>query len=81
MIEMTAIVARRPVALQIMHYRIKSDCGVGRSQKAEEILSVPEDVEVVAMTPLGCPAAEGSARRRKEFSEVASYEKRQGKKT
>ena len=34
-------------------------------KKAEEILSLPESVEVVAMTPLGYPAAEGSPRKRK----------------
>jgi len=49
-------------------------------KKAEEILSVPESAEVVAMTPLGYPSAEGSARKRKEFSEFVFYDKYQGKK-
>jgi nitroreductase len=49
--------------------------GMFDHKKAEEILSVPESVEVVAMTPLGYPAAEGSARKRKEFSEFIFYEK------
>jgi nitroreductase len=44
-------------------------------KKAEEILGVPSNVEVVAMTPLGHPAAEGSAPKRKDFSEFVYYEK------
>jgi len=49
--------------------------GLFDHKKAEEILGVPESVEVVAMTPLGYPAAEGSVRKRKEFSEFVFYEK------
>jgi nitroreductase len=49
--------------------------GLFDHKKAEEILSVPESIEVVAMTPLGYPAAAGSARKRKEFSEFVFYEK------
>jgi nitroreductase len=48
-------------------------------KKAEEILGVPQSVEVVAMTPLGYPAAEGSAPKRKEISEFVfsdRYEKK-----
>ena len=44
-------------------------------KKAEEILSLPESVEFVAMTPLGYPAAEGSPRKRKEFPEFIFYDK------
>jgi len=44
-------------------------------KKAEEILGVPQSVEVVAMTPLGYPATEGSAPKRKETSEFIFYEK------
>jgi nitroreductase len=54
--------------------------GLFDHKKAEEILSVPESVEVVAMTPLGYPAAEGSARKRKESSEFVFYDRYQGKK-
>jgi nitroreductase len=43
--------------------------GLFNHKKAEEILGVPQSVEVVAMTPLGYPAAEGSAPKRKEISE------------
>jgi len=44
-------------------------------KKAEEILGVSSNVEVVAMTPLGYPASEASAPRRKEISEFVFYEK------
>jgi nitroreductase len=44
-------------------------------KKVEEILETPQNVEVVAMTPLGYPAIEGSAPKRKEFSEFIFYEK------
>lgn len=44
-------------------------------KKAEEILGVPESVEVVAMTPLGYPARQGGAPKRKEISEFVFYEK------
>jgi nitroreductase len=44
-------------------------------QGVAEILGVPQNVEVVAMTPLGYPAAEGSAPKRKESSEFVFYEK------
>ena len=43
--------------------------GMFDHKKAEEILGVPQNVEVVAMTPLGYPGAEGSAPKRKDFSE------------
>jgi len=54
--------------------------GLFDHKKAEEILGVAPDVEVVAMTPLGYPAAEGSVRKRKEFSEFVFYDRYQGKK-
>ena len=44
-------------------------------KKAEEILGVPENVEVVAMTPLGYRATEGSISKRKEIAEFVFYEK------
>jgi nitroreductase len=43
--------------------------GMFDHKKAEEILRVPQNVEVVAMTPLGYPAAEGSGPKRKDISE------------
>ncbi len=44
-------------------------------KKAEAILGVPQDREVVAMTPLGYPATEGVAPRRKEIPEFVFYER------
>ncbi len=41
--------------------------GLFDHKKAEEILGVPQDREVVAMTPLGYPAAEGVTPKRKEM--------------
>ena len=53
--------------------------GLFDHKKAEEILGVPQNAEVVAMTPLGYPAVEGSAPKRKELSEFVFYEKYPGK--
>jgi nitroreductase len=44
-------------------------------KKAEVALGVAPDVEVVAMTPLGYPAAEGVTPKRKDISEFVFYEK------
>ncbi len=49
--------------------------GLFDHKKAEEILGVPQDREVVAMTPLGYPAAEGVTPKRKEVSEFVFDEK------
>ena len=49
--------------------------GLFNHKKAEEILGIPQTVEVVAMTPLGYPAAQGDAPRRKEVSDFLFYEK------
>jgi len=49
--------------------------GLFDHKKAEEILGLPQNVEVVAMTPLGYPAAQAGAPRRKEVSEFVYYEK------
>ena len=43
--------------------------GMFDHKKAEKILGVPENVEVVAMTPLGYRAVEGTTPKRKEISE------------
>jgi nitroreductase len=48
--------------------------GMFDHQKAGEILGVPENVEVMAMTPLGYPASAASAPKRKEISEFVFYE-------
>jgi nitroreductase len=44
-------------------------------QKAEEILGIPQSIEVVAVTPLGYPTSVGNAPKRKEISEFVFYEK------
>lgn len=49
--------------------------GLMDHRKAGEILGVPQDVEVVAMSPLGYPATAGSTPKRKEVSEFVSYER------
>jgi nitroreductase len=49
--------------------------GLFDHKKAEEILGVPQNVEVVAISPLGYPAAEGVVPKRKEPSEFIFYEK------
>jgi len=49
--------------------------GLFNHKKAEEILGVPQDREVVAITPLGYPAAEGIAPKRKEISEFVFNER------
>lgn len=54
--------------------------GLFDHKKAEEILGLPQNVEVVAMTPLGYPAAQSVAPKRKEVSEFVfseRYPKRQ----
>ncbi|HUL20851.1 MAG TPA: nitroreductase family protein [Thermodesulfobacteriota bacterium] len=53
--------------------------GMFDHKKAEEILKVPQDVEVVAMTPLGYPAAGGSTPKRKDISDFV-FSDRYGKK-
>jgi len=53
--------------------------GMFDHKKAEEILKVPQDVEVVAMTPVGYPAAGGSTPKRKDISEFV-FSDRYGKK-
>jgi nitroreductase len=53
--------------------------GMFDHKKAEEILGVPGDVEVVAITPLGYPATGGSTPKRKEISDFV-FSDRYGKK-
>jgi nitroreductase len=49
--------------------------GLFDHRKAEEILGLPQNVEVAAMTPLGYPAVQRSAPKRKEVSEFLFREK------
>jgi nitroreductase len=53
--------------------------GLFDHKKVEEMFGVPQNVEVVAMTPLGYPASEGAIPRRKEIAEFVHYEKYPGK--
>lgn len=48
--------------------------GMFDHQKVAELLGIPQNIDVVAMTPLGYPKAGGSAPRRKEISEFVHYE-------
>jgi len=52
-------------------------CWIGafEEKKVKEILGIPEDVRVVALTPIGYPAEEPKDRGRKDFNEVFVYEK------
>jgi len=49
--------------------------GLFDHKKVEEILGLPQNVEVVAMTPLGYPAVQRSAPKRKEVSEFVFSER------
>src|SRR4030042_6756218 len=49
--------------------------GLFDHKKAEDILGLPENIEVVAMTPIGYPADEGRTPKRKEISEFVFYDR------
>ena len=49
--------------------------GMFDHQKAGQILGVPENAEVMAITPLGYPISQGAPPKRKEISEFVFYEK------
>lgn len=49
--------------------------GMFDHKKVEQILGVPDGVEVVAMTPLGYPASGGATPKRREISEFVFYDK------
>ena len=52
-------------------------CWLGRFEedKVKKLLKIPEDVRVVAVTPLGYPSEEVLPRPRKSLGEIVSYEK------
>ena len=52
-------------------------CWIGafKEQLVKDILSIPADVRVVALTPVGYPSGEASIRSRKPLSEIVSYDK------
>ncbi len=44
-------------------------------ETARQILGLPDDVEPVAVTPLGYPAGEPTSKRRKDLSDLVRYER------
>lgn len=52
-------------------------CWIGHfdERKVKEILGIPGNVRVVAMTPLGYPAESPSARPRKKMEDIVCYER------
>ena len=55
--------------------------GLFDAKKVESLLGIPENISVVAMTPLGYPQQEVSAPRRKELADFVhfeTYRKREG---
>jgi nitroreductase len=52
-------------------------CWIGafKEQLVKDILGVPDNVKVVALTPLGYPAREASVSGRKPLTEIISYDK------
>ncbi len=52
-------------------------CWIGafKEKLVKDLMSVPDHVRVVALTPLGYPASEGRARSRKPLSEIVCYDK------
>ena len=52
-------------------------CWIGafKEKLVKDILSVPEDVRVVALTPVGYPSREATIRGRKPLVEIISYDK------
>jgi len=55
-------------------------CWIGAfyEEEVKKLLSIPEDVKVIALTPVGYPAGEKQRRPRKSLEEVVMYEKWQG---
>jgi nitroreductase len=52
-------------------------CWIGAfiEEQVREILDVPDDVKIVALTPIGYPAVEKTHRPRKSLSEIVMHEK------
>ena len=53
--------------------------GMFDHKKAEQVLGVPEGVEVVAITPVGYPASGGGTTKRRELSEFVFYDRYPGR--
>ena len=52
--------------------------GLFEHRKASDVLEIPENIELIAMTPLGYPETPGRAPGRKEMASFVSYEKFRG---
>lgn len=52
-------------------------CWIGafKEQPVKDILGIPEDVRVVALTPVGYPSRDAGNRGRKPLSEIVSYDR------
>ncbi len=52
-------------------------CWMGRleNETIKKVLNIPDNIRVVAATPLGYPAEEPQPKTRKTFSEIVHYEK------
>ncbi len=52
-------------------------CWIGafKEKLVKDILSIPDNIRAVALTPVGYPAREGGNRGRKPLSEIVSYNK------
>jgi len=52
-------------------------CWIGafKEKLVKDLLDIPENVRVVAITPVGYPAVEGRIRSRKSLSEIVCYDK------
>jgi nitroreductase len=52
-------------------------CWIGafNEKLVKDVLDIPDNVRVVALTPLGYPAEEGRLRGRKSLSEIVCYDR------
>ena len=52
-------------------------CWIGsfREEEVKDILGVPEDVKVLALTPLGYPDEDPKDRGRKELEDIISFDR------
>jgi nitroreductase len=71
------------VACAVEHLMLQAEeeglgtCWIGAFEEKDvkAILNVPEDVKVLALTPLGYPDEEPRYRGRKDLSEILSYDR------
>jgi len=71
------------VAIALDHLTLASvaeglgTCWIGGfyEEKIRQVLSIPEDVKVIALTPMGYPDESPTRRTRKELLEIVCYER------